>query len=183
MEPLHLRSPRLEDEVEVMNAHKQMLEEDFHFATGLRETDTWKDYLSRADRYQYGSEAPWVPAAFLVAEVDGRIVGRASIRFEMDANLAREGGHIGYGVIPSARRKGYATEILTQSLDIAFRFGIQHVLLTCTIDNAGSKEVIQRCGGNFESVVKSTGGKLVRRFWIENHAGSQRPRTKSLDTS
>jgi len=155
-----------------MNAHKEMLKEDFYFATGLRDIDTWPEYLSRADRYQYGPHAPWVPAAFLVAEVEGKIVARASIRFEMDSDLAREGGHIGYGVIPRERRKGYATEILVQSLDIVLRAGIQRILLTCTSDNEGSAKVIQRCGGVLESVVESTDGKLVRRYWIEEHAGN-----------
>jgi len=160
-----------------------MLAEDFYFATGIREVDTWQDYLSRADRYQYGPKAPWVPASFLVAEVEGRIVGRASIRFEMDPSLAHDGGHIGYGVIPSERRKGYATEILIQSLDIVFRAGIQRVLVTCTVDNESSMRVIQRCGGVLESVVESPEGELVRRFWIEQYSGSQLSRTSSLDTS
>lgn len=167
MEPLRLRTPCSQDEGEVMNAHKTMLSENFHFATGFRETDTWTAYLSRADRYQYGPGAPWVPATFLVAEVGGRIVGRASIRFDMDANIAREGGHIGYGVIPGERRKGYATEILLQSLDIVFGQGIRRVLVTCATDNEGSQKVIERCGGVFESEVESSEGKRVRRFWIE----------------
>jgi predicted acetyltransferase len=180
MDTLRLRSPRFEDETQVMNAHEQMLVEGFYFATGLREFDTWQDYLSRIDKYQYGPEALWVPATFLIAEVNGVIVGRASIRFELDPPLAREGGHIGYGVIPSERRKGYATEILNQSLDIVFRAGIQRVLVTCTVDNDGSMKVIQRCGGILESVVKSIDGQLVRRFWVEQHTGNQRCGTRSV---
>ncbi|MGC2486169.1 MAG: GNAT family N-acetyltransferase [Acidimicrobiales bacterium] len=164
---LLLRSPRIADETEVMAAHRQMLSENFFFATGLRGTDTWQGYLNRADRYQYGPEAPWLPATFLVAEVEEAIVGRASIRFEMDLDLAREGGHIGYGVIPGERRKGYATEILSQSLGIVSRAGIRHVLVTCARENEGSKTVIERCGGVFESMIPTTDGKLVRRYWID----------------
>lgn len=156
-----------------------MLVEGFSFATGLRDVDTWQDYLRRVDRYQYGTEAPWVPATFLVADVDGRIVGRSSIRFELDPLLAREGGHIGYGVILSERRKGYATEILIQSLDILFRAGIQRVLLTCGTDNEGSAKVIQRCGGVHESVVTSTHGQLIRRYWIEQQIESGHNRATS----
>jgi len=152
------------------------LEEGFSFATGLREFDTWQDYLRRVDRYQYGAEGPWGPATFLIADVDGKVVGRSSIRFEMDPLLAHEGGHVGYGVIPSERRKGYATEILIQSLDIMFSAGVPRVLVTCSVDNEGSAKVIQRCGGVLESVVTASDGKLVRRFWIEEQVASQRNR-------
>lgn len=172
MDKLTLRSPSPDDETEVMTAHEQMLKENFTFATGLRDGESWSDYLQRVDRYQYGSTAPWVPAAYLLAEVGGRIVGRTSIRFALDPLLAHEGGHIGYGVIPNERRKGYATQILDQSLKIVFAAGIQRVLITCNVDNEGSATVIQRCGGVFESIVKATDGSSVCRYWIEQ--GSRR---------
>ena len=60
-----------------------------------------------------------VPSTFLVADVGGVIVGRTSIRHELNEFLAREGGHIGYGVLAEHRRRGYATEILRHSLVVA----------------------------------------------------------------
>ena len=167
MEQLRLRPPIFDDELEVMNAHHQMLNEGFTFATGLRENESWQEYLNRLNSYQYGQKGQWVSSTFLVAEVDGTIVGRSSIRFELDALLTHEGGHIGYGVIPHERRKGYATQILIQSLDIARSAGIQRVLVTCLVDNDGSAKVIERCGGVFDSVVVSIDGSMVNRFWIE----------------
>jgi predicted acetyltransferase len=117
--------------------------------------------VSRSSEFFYTAE-------YSCQRVTGaKIVGRSSIRFELDSLLAHEGGHIGYGVIASERRKGYATEILIQSLDVARSTGLQRVLLTCVADNEGSAQVIQRCGGVFESVVKAAGGTMVRRFWIE----------------
>jgi predicted acetyltransferase len=166
VEDVFLRPPNLDDEAEVMVAHQEMLSEHFTFATGLREDESWPEYLSRLDEYQYGPNGQWVPSIFLVAEVCGKIVGRSSIRFELDALLTHEGGHIGYGVVPLERRKGYATQILIQSLDIARSAGIHRVLLTCIESNEGSSKVIQRCGGVFESVVVSSDGSMVNRFWI-----------------
>jgi hypothetical protein len=53
-----------------------------------------------------------VPSTFLFAFVGTRIVGRVSIRHSLNQFLEREGGHIGYVVVPEFRRQGYATTIL-----------------------------------------------------------------------
>ena len=82
--------------------------------------------------------------AFLVAEVAGQLVGRTSIRHELNEFLAREGGHIGYGVVAEHRHRGYATAILRISLIIARAVGIDRVLVTCDEDNVGSAAVIER---------------------------------------
>jgi predicted acetyltransferase len=99
--------------------------------------------------------------------VGGQIVGRTSIRHELNEFLARFGGHIGYGVLDAHRRRGHATEILRQSLVIARARGVDRVLVTCDDDNVGSATVIERCGGVFESVVEGLDGIPIRRYWID----------------
>ena len=71
------------------------------------------------------------------------------------------GGHIGYDVRPSARRRGHATEMLRQALAIAHGMGIDPALITCDVDNVGSRTVIERNGGVLED---ERAGKL--RFWV-----------------
>jgi len=109
-----------------------------------------------------------VPATFLVAEVGGQVVGRVSIRHELNAYLAEVGGHIGYGVRPGFRRRGYATGILRQSLAVAASVGLERVLVTCDSDNVGSATVIENCGGVLEKIVPSRDGSVPkRRYWVE----------------
>jgi predicted acetyltransferase len=130
----------------------------------------WATYLRRLEDQRCGIDLPQglVPATFLVADVRGQLVGRASIRHELTEYLAREGGHIGYGIVPEHRRRGHATEVLRQSLVIARAAGVDRVLVTCDDDNVGSATVIERCGGVLDSLVASSeDGTLRRRYWID----------------
>ena len=94
--------------------------------------------------------------------VDGvEFLGRLSIRHELTPALTEVGGHIGYFVRPSARRNGYATQMLVQSLPIAAGLGIDPALVTCDLDNTASRKVIEAAGGELED---ERHGKL--RFWV-----------------
>lgn len=88
-------------------------------------------------------------------------LGRLAIRHDLTPALNELGGHIGYVVRPSARRNGYATQMLTQSLPIAAALGIDPALVTCDSDNVPSRKVIQAAGGELED---ERHGKL--RFWV-----------------
>ncbi len=94
--------------------------------------------------------------------VDGdQYLGRLSIRHELSDWLREFGGHIGYVVRPSARRRGHASAMLAASLPIALGLGIDPALATCDADNAGSRRVIESGGGVFEDQRED---KL--RFWV-----------------
>lgn len=167
---LRLRPLRMDDESAFVAAHRAMADEDFAFGLGYEEDTPWSAYIDRLESHRQGLCLPaeHVPSTFLVADVNGLIVGRTSIRLELNEFLAREGGHIGYGVLPGQRRLGYATEILRQSLAIARTVGVDRVLVTCDDANAASIATIERCGGVLESLVDSThGGTRKRRYWID----------------
>jgi len=110
-------------------------------------------------------EAPrppdWVAATMLWYVEGDEWLGRLSIRHELTRFLREIGGHIGYVVRPSARRRGYATRMLTESLPIAAGLGIDPVLVTCDTDNEPSRKVIEACGGELED---ERHGKL--RYWV-----------------
>jgi predicted acetyltransferase len=91
----------------------------------------------------------------------GSYLGRISLRHRLTELLLTWGGHIGYGVRPSARRRGYATQALAAMLPVCAERGIDPVLVTCDVDNEGSRRTIERNGGTYEDTRE---GKL--RFWV-----------------
>ena len=105
----------------------------------------------------------WVPSTFLLACVDGDIVGRVSIRHELNAYLASVASHIGYAVRPTYRRRGYARSILRQSLELARDIGLRRVLITCDDDNVASVSLIESFGGRLESVITTDTGSMPTR--------------------
>ncbi len=141
--------------------------DDWIFALNYQEGMAWSDYVELHQNIRLGVGVPegMVRAAFLVADVNGVIVGRSSIRFRLNDFLRREGGHIGYGVLADHRRKGYATEILRQSLIITRSEGVDPSLVCCDDKNAGSARAIERCGGRLENIVDGDAGR-VRRYWV-----------------
>lgn len=84
-------------------------------------------------------------------------LGRIAIRHRLTESLLEVGGHIGYDVRPSARRRGHATAMLRAALPAAHDLGIDPALLTCDVDNAASRAVIERNGG---VLVDQRGDKL-----------------------
>jgi predicted acetyltransferase len=166
---LTLRPLRPTDEAEFRAGHEAMAREGFTFGLGYSPEMSWDDYLKQQEDHRNGINLPEriVPGTFLVAVVAGKIVGRTSIRHRLNEFLLREGGHIGYGVLPAHRRRGYATEILRQSLIIARSLGIDRVLVTCDDDNIGSIKAIEACGGVLDNIVQArTSTARHRRYWI-----------------
>ena len=169
---LVLRPPGLGDEAACVEAHHEF--EDAEFASfpflllwepGLE----WSSYVALLEGLRNGTAVPegLVRSAFLLAEVDGELVGRVSVRFALNDYLAAQGGHIGYGVRPAFRGRGYATEILRQAIAMAHTEGVERILVVCDDDNAASARVIERCAGILESVVTPTDGDPpIRRYWI-----------------
>ncbi|MEU5468371.1 GNAT family N-acetyltransferase [Kocuria salsicia] len=163
--PLTLRFPTAEDETAVRALHEQLRSDDFSF---VLDEGTWSDVLDAVEHASRGENlAPgFVRADYLLAEVAGEVVGRSSIRYALTDYLLRVGGHVGYAVGPAFRRRGYATEILRQSVARLNAAGVDRVLVVCADDNAASAATIEACGGVLENVVPDRDGRPTRRYWI-----------------
>lgn len=164
-----LRPLSISDEEQARRAHTELAQDAFDFLLDLRRGEPWPLYLARLEKLRLGVDVPisWVPATFLVAEVDGHLVGRISIRHQLNAYLAEVAGHIGIGVLPDFRRRGYATAILRQSLSVAAATGLGHVLVTCDVNNVGAINATVDCGGVLEKVAAARKSARNCRFWVE----------------
>lgn len=102
---------------------------------------------------------------FLVDE-NHRIYGAIHIRHELNDFLLSYGGHIGYGIRPSERKKGYASKMLSMALPKVKELGIKRALITCDKENIGSAKTILNNGGVLENEILQE-GELTQRYWIE----------------
>lgn len=131
-----------------------------------RESDA--DFVARLVRRETTPEAPLVPETVYWAVVEGAVAGRISLRHRLEGNLKIIGGHIGYEVCPTFRRKGHATEMLRQILLTPKAHEIKRLLLTCAPDNVASNKTILTNGGVLEKTVFVESLKADRHhYWIE----------------
>ncbi|MFD0524752.1 GNAT family N-acetyltransferase [Paractinoplanes durhamensis] len=103
----------------------------------------------------------WVHCSYWWMVEGDRILGAISLRHELNDMLLDHGGHIGYGVRPSERRRGLASWALTETLVPARELGLDRVLVCCSDDNVGSARTIEKAGGVLEDIRADH-----RRYWI-----------------
>jgi predicted acetyltransferase len=131
------------------------------------------DFAAFVARLDAASRGEGIPADFVanttywLVDERGEVVAVSNLRHALTEKLRIEGGHIGYGVRPSARRRGHATEILRRTLEQARERGIEEALVTCAKENMGSRGAILRCGGRLHSEdFVERRGEVVQRYWI-----------------
>jgi predicted acetyltransferase len=112
----------------------------------------------------------WVPhSTYWLLNEAGVLVGAVNIRHRLNEQLLNSGGHIGYGIRPSQRRKGFAKQLLALALQQTDELGISQVLLVCDRGNMGSQRTIVANGGTFDSEYTEADGNVVGRFWIQRN--------------
>ncbi|MGB5952953.1 MAG: GNAT family N-acetyltransferase [Ornithinimicrobium sp.] len=163
---LRLRRPLMTDEAVMRAAHAEFETESFPFL--FRPDLPWGEVLDEVDRDARTEQPPGrVRSDYFVAEVGDIIVGRVSIRHALTPGLLEIGGHVGYGVRPAYRGRGYATTMLRQPIKRLLDLGVGDILVTCDQGNEASRRVIERCGGVLEDVrYLAAEAPGTRRYWI-----------------
>lgn len=105
-------------------------------------------------------------STFWLINENNRILGAIDIRHRLNDYLLFRGGHIGYGIRPSERRRGYASSMLSFALKECKTVGLSKVLITCSKSNSGSARTIIKNGGILESE-DSDNGEIFQRYWID----------------
>lgn len=103
---------------------------------------------------------------FCLDEERNIIVGAVNIRHCLNEHLLAHGGHIGDGIRPSERRKGYAVQMVGLALEECRKMGIKKVLMVCDKENIGSAKSIIKNGGILENE-QIENGKIEQRYWID----------------
>lgn len=173
-EELYLIAPSLEYEEEILSYRQEFL------AAGGKEQGGFGTLLTVDSAAQWIQDAKdalsesacregYVPASqyICVRESDKKIVGTIQIRHYLNDYLAQYGGHIGYSVRPSERKKGYATWMLANSLPLCRSLNLDKVLITCKNDNEGSRRVIKNNNGVYEQTVYNPNQNVyMEKYWI-----------------
>ncbi|GAF67180.1 putative acetyltransferase [Bacillus sp. TS-2] len=108
-------------------------------------------------------------STFWLKNDSGKVVGAVNIRHELNGFLREQGGHIGYGIRPSERRKGYATELLKLALKELAELGKKEALVCCDSENMASFKTIKNNGGSLETDYVHPDGQIIKRFWVPCH--------------
>jgi predicted acetyltransferase len=170
MAELVLRKLNDNDEETFLNAlHQWQFNSGFTWVRDYQMGMPFSEYIKLLTDFENGKKLPagYVAGTSLFGFVNSEIVGRVSLRHELSDFLLNFGGHIGYGVLPKFRKKGYAKKMLALTLPFANRVGIKKALVTCDDNNIGSIKTIEANGGILENIVFVDENKpKLRRYWI-----------------
>jgi predicted acetyltransferase len=136
---------------------------DFH-----GDIDVYVQYLEQQSQGQNLQEGRVPHTTFWLVDASDEILAVSNLRHHLNEFLSVVGGHIGFGVRPSARRQGFATEVLRCTLIEAQKLGIERVFVTCDKGNVGSERAILKNRGVLQDEIWSdVYSRVVRRFWID----------------
>ena len=171
MNSLKLISPTLSLEKEyneMMAEWNASKEEYIPWTLGLYKK-SFKEYVEKLEEHSKGINLPekLIPhSSFWLVNENGKVLGTSNLRHRLTEQLLIKGGHIGYGIRPSERRKGNATKILELTLLEAKKLGIEKALITCNKSNIGSAKTIVKNGGIFWKEA-SFPKRITQYYWVE----------------
>lgn len=165
------RQPNFNDVREIASFKKEFQDNNSGMdGTGIlfkSSPEEWLNYIGEMEKHNNPNSVPCLQYG-LFEKNSNRLLGLIQIRLELKGYLVKFGGHIGYCVRPSERRKDYAKEMLRAALKICRNEGLKRALITCLEDNTGSARTIEACGGIFEQTVYDDMNYKanLKRYWI-----------------
>lgn len=134
---------------------------------------TFEEALERCLNMQYEEYAKKIKRCqsktfLLIRENDNKIIGTINVRWNLTEEMKQFGGHIGYGIRPTERRKGYNKINLYLGLIETQKLGLDKVMLDCDVKNLGSSKTIEALGGILERTeIDPYDGILTSVYWID----------------
>lgn len=162
---MEFRLPKLEDRKELLEyieEHYSLNEKKLSASIGLTSMP-FEEWIEKMNKNSKEPDKEWGKSLTYLAFDDERLIGLLSVRYELGEELAWKFGHIGYGVRPRERRKGYATQMLKFALEECKRYGLNKVIVGCYSQNIASAKTIIKNGGK---LVKETSESVeINEFW------------------
>ncbi len=173
MGDLYLVKPTKELEEKAMDYRREHIEHGeghINGSGGFSHYDSYDEWLTMIQSVEKDAlikEKVHASTYFSIRKQDQRIIGTIQLRHSLSGMLRKYGGHIGYGIRPSERRKGYGSEQLVLVLEEAKKLGLDKVMITCDKNNLGSSSVIKNNGGvlEWEGYYEPT-KEIVQIYWI-----------------
>ncbi len=133
-----------------------------------RESESFQDLLSRweTEETYEAYKKGLVPSTLYFLVDKNRVLGAIHFRHELSVDLLQNGGHIGYGIRPSERRRGHASKMLIMLLDNIKSKGYKKILVTCDESNLASAKTIENANGILHDKIEFE-GETIRRYWID----------------
>ena len=138
--------------------------EDYNGAFFIKNIIDYEDKIKELDNASNGilDNPAFVPYTCYVFIKENKIVGVGSVRHYLNEYLEKFGGHIGYSIRPTERKKGYGSKALELLINQAKEMNIEKILITCNINNIGSKKVIENNNGKFINQIDETLGFEIK---------------------
>lgn len=171
MGKVYLKVPTIEDKENWLDYYLETVRDNPSAKPGGFSADTnYEEWVIKINNAMNGINLHdgYVPYSFYILVNDEKIIGSISIRHSIDDEMLRlYGGHIGYNIRPSERKKGYATKMLSLGLEKCKELGLKEVLITCKKDNIASAKTIENNGGILkEEVYIKEEDSNFKKYWI-----------------
>ena len=168
------RLPRLEDKNIItlyIQEHYARGEENLS-ATNMLTSMPFEEWIKKINDNLVKPDKEWGKSLTYLIFDEEKLVGFLSVRYDLPIELASIYGHIGYGIRPSERGKGYATKALQFGLEECRKQGMKKVILGCHKENIASAKSIIKNGGklikevdNFVNVNNFYNINLINQYY------------------